>query len=511
MRKIREILRLKYEGNYGNQWIAKSLGVSSSTVSKCLTRAKQCHLTWPLPDELDDEQLEKKLYPPVNRVPLSDKGEIDCVRIHQELKRKHMTLMLLWQEYKIQYPKGIHYSLFCKIYRDFVGKLDAWMRQPHKAGEKLFVDYAGDTFPVLWDRSTGELREAQIFIATLGASNYFYVEATWTQSLPDWIGSHRRTFEFLGGVPEIVVVDNLKSGVQKAHRYEPDVNPSYQDMAMHYGVAIFPARVATPKDKAKVEQSVLHVERQIMARLRHYTPLSLHELNQTLWHWRDELNERPFQKLPGSRKTQFEQLEKPLLRPLPPLPYVFSEWKKVRAGADYHIELEAHYYSVPYTFIKKILDARFTKQTVEIFYKGKRIASHQRSYAKYQHTTLPEHMPESHRAQAQWTPERIRQWASKTGEFTAQFVEAVIQAREHPQQGFRACLGILRLGKKYGQNRLEAACHRALVIGANTYKSIESILKNQLDQQPLPQKIPTDESHATHQPHEYIRGQHYFQ
>lgn len=510
MRKIREILRLKQEGTHSNQLIAKSLCVSSSTVRECLRRANEAQLSWPLLCGLDDEQLERKLYPPTRRPTDSEKGEIDWSHIHQELKRKHVTKMLLWQEYKANYPRGLGYSMFCANYQQFAGKLDVWMRQTHKAGEKLFVDYAGDTIPVLCNSGTGEIRAAQIFIAVLGASNYFYVEATWTQGLPDWISSHVRTFEFLGGVPEIVVPDNLKSGVHKAHRYEPDLNPTYQDMASHYGVAILPARAATPKDKSKVEQAVLHIERQVIARLRNRTCLGLSELNQVLGGLRDELNARPFQKLPGSRKSQFEQLEKPLLKPLPTNRYVFAQWKKARAGADYHIELEEHYYSVPYTFTQKILDVRFTQKTVEIFYKRKCIASHRRSEARHQHTTLNEHMPKSHQHYAQWTPERIRQWAANTGTSTVQFVEQVIASRPHPQQGFRACLGILRLGKTYGQDRLEAACHRALAIGSSTYKSIDSILKNRLEQQPLPQPS-LHPKQVTQQHHEYIRGQDYFE
>jgi transposase len=511
MRKIREILRLKHEGEHSNRTIARSLNISRSSVSECLKRFTKQNLTWPLPEELDDEQLEQKIYPPVNRVKPIDKGEVDWAKIHQELKRKHVTLALLWQEYKRDYPNGISYSMFCLSHREFGKKLDVWMRQSHKAGEKLFVDYAGDTVPVLWDSRTGETRAAQIFIAVLGASNYFYVEATWTQNLADWIGAHVRAFEFLGGVPELIVPDNLRSGIHKAHRYEPDLNPSYQDMASYYGVAILPARVATPKDKAKVEQAVLHVERQILARLRNQTFLSLHQLNQALKELRDELNQRPFQKLPGSRKTQFDELERPLLKSLPVSRYVFAEWKKVRAGADYHIELEQHYYSVPYTFSKKSLDARFSQNTVEIFYKGKCIALHRRSYARYQHTTLHEHMPKSHQAYAEWTPQRIVQWAEKMGTCTAQLVEKIIAAKAHPQQGFRACLGILRLAKTFGQERLEAACHRAMVIGATSYKSVESILKNGLDQKPLPQQHAGSSSSPTQQPHENIRGKNYFE
>lgn len=508
MRKIREILRLK-DGTHSNQFIAKSLGISSSTVRECLRRVGEAQLSWPLPEGLDDEQLERKLYPPIKRPMPEDKGEIDFAQVHAQLKKKHVTLMLLWQEYKERYPRGISYSMFCALYQQFENKLDVWMRQTHKAGEKLFVDYAGDTIPVLFNRHTGEVQNAQIFIAVLGASNYFYVEATWTQGLPDWIGSHVRTFEFLGGVPEIVVPDNLKSGVQKAHRYEPDLNPTYQEMASHYGIAILPTRVASPKDKAKVEQAVLHVERQILARFRNRSFLSLQELNEALHHLRDELNKRPFQKLPGSRKSQFECLEQSLLKSLPATRYVFAQWKQAKAGIDYHIELEEHYYSVPYTFAQKTLDVRFTQPLVEVFYKRKRIAAHTRSYTKYQHTTLNEHMPKSHQRYAEWTPERIQQWASKTGASTASLVEQIILKRAHPQQGFRACLGLLRLGKQYGQERLEAACKRALAIGAFSYKSVEAILKNRLEQQPLPTH--SQSTHVTQKNHEYVRGQQYFE
>lgn len=504
MRKIRELLRLKFELKTSHRTIATSLAMSSSTVHECLRRFEQSNLSWPLPDHLDDETLEQKLYPPPTKISPEARGEIDWSSIHGELKRKHVTLMLLWTEYKEQYPGGLRYSQFCHLYQQWASQLEVWMRQDHKAGEKMFVDYAGDTIEI--HGGSGAIDLAQIFIAALGASHYIYAEATLSQSLHDWIGSHVRALKFFGGVPELVVPDNLKAGVHQANRYEPDINPTYHDLADHYGFAIMPARVRSPKDKSKVEKAVQHVEHQILARLRHQTFFSLKELNDSIAFWLDKINSQPFQKLPGSRRSQFEQWDKPALRPLPTTPYELAEWKKAKAGPDYHIELDKHYYSIPYTLIKKSLDVRFTVQTVEIFYHSKRVAIHVRQYQRG-HSTLTEHMPKAHQTYAEWTPERIIHWAQKFGTATAELVNQVIVTKEHPQVAFRSCLGILRLGKSYGETRLEAACKRALAIGAYSYKSIESILKNNLDQRPLTK---SDDLKTTKQTHENVRGGDYF-
>lgn len=512
MRKIKEILRLSWDCQYGHRFIARSVNVSSSTVSDCLKRARAAKLSWPLPQGLGDEQLEALLYhstPKISPKTKEQRGEIDWVYIHKELKRKHVTLQLLWDEYKQRHPEGIRYSQFCYCYREWTQHLEVWMRQPHKAGEKLFVDYAGQTVPIVINRNTGEIHEAQIFVATLGASNFTYIEATWTQTLPDWIRSHVNAFEYLQGCPEIVVNDNLRSGVSKSHIYEPDLNPTYQDMATYYGVAICPARANSPKDKAKVENGVLQVERRILARLRNRTFFSLEELNEALWGLLDELNRKPFQKIPGSRLSQFEEIDKPALKPLPTTRYEYAEWKKVKASFNYHVEIERHYYSVPFTLIKKELHARYNTKTIEVFYQGARVASHIRSYIAHGYTTDPLHMPKSHQRQAEWTPERIASWAKKIGKATGELIEAVMASRSHPQQGFRACLGILRLGRSYGDDRLEAACKRALHIRAYSYKSIESILVNKLDQSPLPAQLP-DTTEAT-KFHENIRGKDYFE
>jgi transposase len=426
--------------------------------------------------------------------------------VHQELKHKSITLLLLWQEYKAVTPNGLQSSSFCEAYRKWAGRLDVVMRQPHRAGETLFVDYAGQTMPVVHPY-TGEVHDASIFIAVLGASNYTFAEATWSQSVPDWIAAHVRAFEALGGVPQVLVPDNLKAAVTHPHRYEPELHRTYADLAQHYGVAIVPARAARPRDKAKVEVGVQVVERWILARLRHQTFFSLAELNAAITDLRIKLNQRPFKKLPGCRQSLFEELDRPALQPLPATPYEYAEWKLVRVNIDYHVEVGGHYYSVPYALVKHQLDARLTAHTVELFHTGKRIASHRRSAQKGRHTTVAAHMPKSHRHYAQWTPQRLIRWAEKTGGATAQVVESILASRPHPQQGFRSCLGIMRLGKHYGDDRLEAACHRAMAIGACSYKSIESILKHDLDRQPVPGKTQTALSDAHHV---NVRGPRYY-
>lgn len=498
MRKIKEILRLDAAGLSGRK-IALALGVSRSVVSATLQRASMAKLSWPT--DLDERALDNLLY---GKVPPSTKRALpDWSEVHRELRRKGVTLSLLWQEYKTNNPDGYQYSWFCERYRMWRRKLDVVMRQDHKAGEKLFVDYAGHTVTVV---DHGQQRQAQIFVVVLGASNYSYAEATWSQSLKDWIASHERAFAYLGGVPEIVVPDNLKSGVSKAHRYEPDLNPTYQDMAMHYDVAVIPARAAKPRDKAKVETGVQIVERWILARLRNRKFFSLDELNEAIAHLLEQLNEQPFQKIDGSRKSLFESLEAPVLRPLPTTRYDYAEWKKARVNIDYHIDVEGHYYSVPYQLVRQQIDVRITESAIECFLKGKRVASHKRSLRKGRHSTVKEHMPQSHRHYADWTPDRIVDWAAKTGEATKALVEKVIASRAHPQQGYRTCLGILRLGDAHGKERLEAAAIRALAIGATSYRSLASILKKGLDKQPLP----ASDNEAMPTRHANIRGADYY-
>jgi transposase len=496
---------LKFDGGQTNRRIARSCHISRPTVADYLLRFEEAGLVWSAAATLDDATLEHKLFPPAPAVSTTERTVPDWHHVHHELRGKGVTLTLLWHEYKAAHPEGFQYSWFCDQYRAWAGTLDLVMRQEHRAGEKLFVDYAGQTAEVV-DRRTGEVCQAQVFVAVLGASNYTYAEATWSQQLPDWIGSHVRAFEFLGGSSEILVPDNLRSGVSKAHRYEPDLNPTYADLANHYGVAVLPARARKPRDKAKAEAGVLLVERWILAVLRHRTFFSLAELNREIARLLERLNTRAFKKLPGTRRELFEQLDRPALRPLPAQAYELAEWKKVLVNIDYHVEVDGHYYSVPYQLVRKSLEARFTERTVECFHKGQRVASHRRSHLKGHHTTVPEHMPQSHRHYAEWTPQRLIGWAEKTGPATASVVRTVLERRAHPQQGFRSCLGIMRLGKSFGEERLEAACRRALKLGACSYKSIDSILRQGLDRKALPEQQELELSIE----HDNLRGSDYY-
>ena len=505
MRKIREVFRLKFDCDISNRQITKSCNIARSTVAEYLFRFQQAALSWPLPQDIDDNQLEQLLYPQLPTLPAHERPLPDWSYIHQQLRHKSVTLMLLWQEHKELHPQGYQYSQFCHLYRQWTNKIDPVMRQEHRAGEKLFVDYAGQTVQV-YDLHTNQMREAQIFVAVLGASNYTFAEATWTQSLPDWIGSHSRAFTFFGGVAQIVVPDNLKSGVSKACFYEPDINPTYLDMANYYDTVVIPARVRKAKDKAKVEVAVQVVERWILARIRNRQFFSLRQLNETIAELLVELNNRAFQKLPGCRKQLFEALDKPALKPLPVQPYPYAEWKIAGVNIDYHIEVNHHYYSVPYPLIGKKIDVRITDTTIECFYKSQPVASHIRSYLKGRHTTVKQHMPKSHQQWAKWSPQRFINWAEKIGPHTAQLIEQILNSRKHPQQGFRSCLGILRLAKSYDDQRLEAACQRALSIGSTSYKSVASILKYNLDQKPLLGQTSTEVGID----HKNIRGAHYY-
>lgn len=505
MRKIKEVLRLRWECQQSQRQIAVQCAISRPCVNDYVRRAQEAGLSWPLPESLDEAQLERLLFPPAPQLPAAERGVPDWPAVFMELKKKNVTKMLLWQEYRATHPKGYNYSWFCDHYRRWLGSRNLSMRQNHRAGEKLFVDYAGHTLEIVNAR-TGKTTTASIFVAVLGASNYTFAEATATQSLSDWIGSHVRAFEFFEGVPEIVVPDNLKAGVSKAHRYEPDLNPTYQDMAQHYGVAVIPARVRRPKDKAKAEVGVQIVERWILAALRHHRFFSLGQLNRHIRALLVELNNRDFRKLPGSRQSQFEQLDRPALKPLPTERYIFAEWKTARVNIDYHVEVDGHYYSVPHTLVKHQLDVRYTEHTVECFYKSKRVCSHCRSQQRGRHSTIKEHMPKHHRQFGDWSAQRLIKWAEQYGQCCAELVTQIMQSRRHPEQGFRSCLGILRLEKSYGAERLEAACRRALLLEMRNYKSVESILKHGLDKTDTVE----EQEPLINDDHDNIRGPSYF-
>ena len=506
MRKLKEVLRLHSLGLSQHQ-IARSCSISQSTVHEYLCAAQAAGVQWPLPEDWGDQEIERRLFPQRPALAVWRKhAEPDWAQIHQELQtHKDLTLQLLWQEQREATPDGYGYSRFCDLYRRWLKKLDLVLRQEHRAGEKLFVDYAGATIPI-HDPQSGEVHAAAIFVAVLGASSYTFAEATSGQDLRNWIGSHMRAFEFFGGVTEVVVPDNLKSAVSHPSYYEPDLNPTYRDLGEHYGVAIIPARPYRARDKAKAEVGVQVVQRWIVAALRKRKFFSLAEINQAITELLVRLNERPFRKRPDSRATLFAQLDRPALKPLPATRYQFGEWEKARVNIDYHIAVERHFYSVPHALVHQEVDVHVTEETVEILHRGVRVASHVRSWEAAKASTLPEHMPKAHQKYVGRTPSRLIEEAQQVGPTTGELVEAILAAKRHPEQGYRSCLGILRLAKTYPAERMEAAARRCLRARAYNFQSMDSILKNQLDRLPLPGEAPS----RPVVDHDNIRGAEYF-
>ena len=510
MRKIKEILRLRYDAGLSYRGVAQSLNVGYGTVVDYLQRAERASVGWPLPADLAERDLARLLFPSQPVTGQRRFAEPDFAGVHLELRRKGVTKQLLWQEYRQQYADdGYSYAQFCHRYRVWQGRQQRSMRQIHRAGEKLFVDYCGPTMPVV-NPDTGEIRTAQIFVAVLGASNYTFACAGWSQNQADWLMAHVQAFEFFGGVPELVVPDNLKSAVLKTHRYEPGINPAYQQLAAHYQTAIVPARPYKPKDKAKAEVAVQIVERWIMARLRHQTFFTLASLNQAIRPLLDDLNRRPFKKLPGTRLSQFEQLDQPVLRALPTQSYQYAEIKQVRVHIDYHIEYNRHYYSVPHHLVKQVVEVQATDATVAVYTHGQRVASHPRSYRQGAHSTCAEHMPRAHRTMTEWSPERFLKWAGDIGVETREVVSHVLQEKRHTEQSYRRILALLSNTKKYGRERLNAACARALLINSPTRSSVESILKQGLDQQPIEPADNAVQEELCLDDHENVRGEAYY-
>ena len=503
MRQIREVLRLCFESRLPQRAVAKSLGLSQGAISGYLSRARAAGVAWPLAEDIDDARLEALLFPPPSGIPADQRPMPDWAWVHRELRRPDVTLALLWEEYRAGAADGISYSWFCDLYRAWAGRLKPTMRQIHIAGERMFVDFAGRTAEVI-DARTGEIVLVQIFVAVLGASSFTYAQATWSQKLPDWIAAHVRAFAFFGGAARQTVSDNLKAGITKASFYEPMVNRTYADMARHYRTAIVPARPYKPRDKAKVEVGVQVVGRWILARLRHRRFFSLVDLNTAIRALLDNLNDRPMRGWGTSRRALYEQLDRPALEILPAEPYEYAEWKRCRVNLDYHVEIAKHYYSVPHQLIRQEVEARITAATVEIFHRGKRVASHRRSVRPHRPTTVAEHMPSSHRRYRDWTHERIRREASSVGDNTAILVDVILRSRPHPEQGFRSCIGILSLVKRFSAGRVDAACARALVLGTRSYSSVAAILKNHRETAPPPG------GEAPILIHENIRGPGYY-
>ena len=505
MRKISEVLRLQAEGLSARQ-IGQSVGLARSTVGDYIERARRAGIGWPLPTDLDDAGLEAKLFPPVPAV-ASERPEPEWRQVHRELKRgRHVTLQLLWLEWRADHPDGWAYSQFCLHYRRWLGLQDLVMRLEYQAGDRLFVDFSGDRMPVETPDGTWQ---AEIFVAVLGASGYLYVEATRGQDLQSWLRAHVNAFEFYGGVPAVVVPDNLKSGVTKACWYDPEINPSYLELARQYNTVVLPTRTARPQDKAVVEVGVQVAERWVLAPLRNRRFFSLDALNQAIAEKRAEVNARPFRGLPSSRRDLFTEIDKVALRPLPATRYEFATWKRGKLNIDYHVEFDHHYYSAPYQLVRQEVEVRATTSVVEVFHRGRRVASHRREHGRRRFITDPEHMPAAHRAHLEWTPSRLVAWAAKVSPAVAEVADTILRTRPHPEHGYRACLGLMRLVRTYGEERVTAACERALAINGVSYRSVESILKNGLDRVPL---SPTRLTVVATPPvaHENLRGADYY-
>lgn len=481
MKKLREVFRLKFEFGYSHRQISDSVGISPATVSVYLDLLKVSGLAWSDILHESDEQIEQRIF----RHPAKGSSRLhpDWAEVRLEFQKKGVTLLLLWNEYRKDNPDGLGYTQFTKYYKRYAKTLDPVMRFVHKAGEKTFVDYAGLTMEWL-EPKTSEVRKAQIFVGCLGSSSLIFAEATESQSMPDWIGSHVRMFEAFGGTTKTLIPDNLKSGITKPHRYDPDINPTYHQMALHYNIAVVPARVVRPRDKAKVESAVQIVERSIIAPLRNQTFLSLHELNQAIKAKLFDLNNKPMQRIGLSRKEQYEKVERQALGPLPLDRFELQEWKKAKVHIDYHIYIDKHFYSVPYKLVGNHVDVAISQNRIEIFHQSARVAVHQRDNRPNQFTTLEAHMPSAHVAYLQEERDAsivfLTQWAKKIGPNASLCVEYFFKARHFPQQAIRAVLGLRRLAQQYGTDAFEKACEKANDLHQYRYKTVESILKHRL-------------------------------
>lgn len=505
MRMLRDVLRLRWGQGCSAREVAHACHLSHSTVLDYEKRAREAGLTWPLPEELDDDALAARLHVALE-LPTGPRPLPDMAYVLKELRKKHVTLQLLWLEYRNLFPEGYGYTQFCHYVNQARQLADPVLRQTYRAGEKLLTDFAGDTLELVNPR-TGEVSPVYLFVAVLGASNYIYARAVADMKEPRWIGLHVRAFEFIRGVPEAVVCDNTATAVLKADRYEPVLHPLFADMADHYGTVILPARAGKPRDKAPVENAVLIAERWILGALRHHLFFTLEDINAAIEPLLDELNGRPLQRLKISRRELYEQVERPTLRPLPPQRYTFEAWKTAKVAIDYHVSLDKHFYSVPYQLIGQQVEARLSATTVEILHKGRRIASHLRS-SQPGYTTDPAHRPKSHQAHLEWSPSRLITWArEEVGPQTAALVEGLLEHKKHPEQGYRSCLGILSLAKRYPRDRMEAASQRVLSVQAYSYQSLKSMLATGLDQAVLPDEAPPPPAPT----HDNIRGRAYYQ
>ena len=505
MHRTREILRQKWLVGRSHREVAASVGVSVGVVCKTVSRAQAAGLNAYAIEQLDDKQLDVRLYGERN---LSDptRPEPDCAWLHHERQKRGVTLELLHLEYLQVYPNGYKYTQFCQRYRRWLKKRRLSMRQVYRAGEKLFVDFAG-TRPAYQDPRTGERVEVELFVAVLGASSYTFAKAVWSQRSEDFLQAHVDALEYFGGVPQVLVPDQLRSAVKTPCRYEPEGQREYEDLARHYGAVVIPARPAKPKDKAKVEAGVLVATRWILARLRNETFFSLESLNERIAELLEDLNRRKMKQYGQSRRDRFEVLDADALQSLPERRFEYGRRKTCRVNIDYHVELEGHLYSVPHQLVHEKVETRSTATMVEIFHHGERAASHARGRVRGGHTTDKQHMPKSHRAHAEWSPSRILNWASTVGPRTEELAQTILRSRPHPEMGYRSCLGIIRLERKYGRERLEAACARALALKATSYRHVATTLKNGMETSALPS---SDEVPSELRSHENLRGSGYY-
>jgi transposase len=511
MRRVREMLRLTLDAGLPLSETARRMGIARSTLRAMVQRVERSGLPWPLPLDLSDTDLEARLYGEAGtKQGHRRRAEPDWAALNRELKKKHVTLQILWDEYIEANPDGYRYSRFCELYRSWEARLPVTMRQTHLGGDKLFVDYAGDTVPVIVDRRTGKTQAAHVFVAVMGGSSLSFAHAAWTETLPDWIDAHVQAFAYFGGAPRLLVPDNPKVAVIKACFYDPQVNRTYGEMAAHYDTAVLPARPRRPRDKAKVEAAVRIVERWLLGRLRNRRFHSLADVGAAIAELLIWLNEqRVLRHVRRTRRQLFEEIDAPRLKPLPAEPYALAEWRVRKIGLDYHVDFDGHFYSVPYRHARASVEVRATLRTIEVFLKGERIAAHMRGSGDGKHTTIADHMPSSHRRYADWTIERILREAQSVGPSSDMLCRMILEVRPHPEQGFRSCLGIVRLAKSVGVARLEAACLRALQIGTLTYGAVKSILDNRLDGQPV-RRARGAEDDSLPIAHPNIRGSGYY-
>lgn len=492
MTEYRQILRLYGQG-ISQRSIAESLNCSRNTVAKVLNRAKELNLSWPLAPETTDDSLDKIFYP--STVTPTERRIPDCEYIHRELARRNVNLKLLWTEYCQECADArqlpLMYSQYCYYYQQYSQKTRATMHIPRIPGEQIEVDWAGQTTEIV-DNITGEVIRAYVFVGVLSYSQYVYAEAFLSQNLENWIAAHVNMFQFFGGVTKMLIPDNLKTGVDQVSWYTTVINKTYQEMSEHYDTAVIPARVRKPKDKPNAEGSVRIASTWIIAALRNQKFFTLYELNEAVKEKLSIINAKPFQKKEGCRLSVFLAEEKPMLLSLPSTPYELATWKVATVQLNYHITVEKMHYSVPYEYIKHKVDARVTRNVIEVFYSNLRICSHRRLYGDFgQYSTVVEHMPPNHQSYVQWNADRFVRWAESVGPNTTIAIKAILASYKVEQQGYRSCLGLLKMADKYSVDRLESACSRALTYTPNpSYKSIKTILSTGQDKRKVEETPP---------------------